>query len=405
MAEDSMTLLDVLRKREEAEDAGTDFLKEAVRSFVHDLMDKEVTALIGAERYERSEDRTNQRNGVRHRPWDTRVGTLDLAIPRLRTGSYFPAWLEPRRRSEQALVAVVAEAYLRGVSTRKVEALVQQLGIAGISKSEVSRLCASLDAQVTAFRTRRLDAEYPYVFLDARYEHVREDGRVQSMAVVVAYGIRSDGMREVLGLEVTNSEDLPLWRSFLQDLVARGVRGVKLVTSDAHRGLKQAIAEVFLGAGWQRCRVHFLRNLLAQVPKSVQPMVAATVRPIFHQESRQEAQAQLAHVCAALKSRYPKAVALLEEAEEEIIAFYDFPREHWRQIYSTNPLERINKELKRRSAVVGIFPNRPAVVRLLGALLAEQNDEWVVQRHYFSEASMRKVTESVEQPSLELAGV
>ncbi len=402
MAEDSIALFDELRK---GEDAGTDFLKEAVRRFVHDLMDQEVTALVGAERYERSEDRTNQRNGVRRRPWDTRVGTLDLAIPKLRTGSYFPAWLEPRRRSEQALVAVVAEAYLRGVSTRKVEALVQQLGIAGMSKSEVSRLCVSLDAQVTAFRTRRLDAEYPYIFLDARYEHVREDGRVQSMAVVVAYGIRADGMREVLGLEVTNCEDLPLWRSFLQELVARGVRGVKLVTSDAHRGLKQAISEVFLGAAWQRCRVHFLRNLLALVPKGAQPMVAATVRPIFHQSSRQEAQAQLAQVCGALRSRFPKVVALLEEAEEEIIAFYDFPREHWRQIYSTNPLERLNKELKRRSAVVGIFPNRPAVIRLLGALLAEQNDEWVVQRHYFSEASMRKLTESVEQTSMASASV
>lgn len=300
-------------------------------------------------------------------------------------------------------MAVVAEAYLRGVSTRKVEGLVQQLGITGISKSEVSRMCACLDAQVSAFRTRRLDAEYPYIYLDARYEHVREDERVQSMAVVIAYGIRGDGVREVLGVDVTNCEDLELWRVFLQGLVARGVRGVKLVSSDAHRGLKQAIAEVFLGAGWQRCRVHFLRNLLALVPKSAQPMVAATVRPIFHQSSRQEAQAHLRQVCVALQPRFPKAVALLEEAEEEIFAFYDFPQEHWRQIYSTNPLERVNKELKRRSAVVGIFPNRAAVLRLLGALLAEQNDEWVVQRHYFSEASMRKLTEPATQLNLELA--
>ena len=372
-----------------------DFLREAVRHFVHELMEEEVTALIGAGRYERTEERTNQRNGVRHRQWDTRAGTFELAIPKLRTGSYFPGWLEPRRRSEQALVTVVAETYLLGVSTRKVEALVQTLGISGLSKSEVSRLCASLDAQVQAFLTRRLDANYPYVYVDARYEHVREDERVQSMAVVIAYGIRSDGVREVLGLDVTASEELEHWRSFLQSLVARGVRGVKLVVSDAHPGLKQAIAEVFVGASWQRCRVHFLRNLLARVPKSAQAMVAATVRPIFQQQSREQAQAQLAQVCTLLGPRFPKVVELLEAAEEEIFAFYDFPPEHWRQLYSTNPLERLNKELKRRSAVVGIFPNRHSVIRLLGALLAEQNDEWVVARHYFSEASMRKIDEAV----------
>ncbi len=400
MAEESMTRLETLCKGDEGE---IDFLREAVRRFVHDLMEEEVTSLIGAERYERTEKRTNQRNGVRHRPWDTRVGTIDLAIPKLRTGSYFPSWLEPRKRSEQALVAVVAEAYLRGVSTRKVEALVQSMGISSLSKSEVSRLCASLDAQVTAFRTRRLDAEYPYLFLDARYEHVREDERVQSMAVVIAYGIRADGVREVLAIDVTTSESLVHWREFLQGLVARGVRGVKLVTSDAHAGLKQAIAEVFLGAGWQRCRVHFLRNLLLRVPKNLQAMVAATVRPIFHQGSRQEAQSQLRQVCATLGARFPKVVELLVGAEEDIFAFYDFPKEHWRQIYSTNPLERVNKELKRRSAVVGIFPNRASVLRLLGALLAEQNDEWLVGRHYFSEASMRKLSQPQAEAELELA--
>lgn len=385
-----MAFLEAMRKGGEGE---VDFLREAVRYFVHELMEGEVTALIGAERYERSEGRTTQRNGVRHRDWDTRVGSIDLAIPKLRSGSYFPSWLEPRKRSEQALVAVVAEAYLRGVSTRKVDGLVQSLGIAGISKSEVSRLCASLDVQVQAFRNRRLDAAYPYVFLDARYEHVREDERVQSMAVVVAFGIRSDGVREVLGLDVTPSEDLEHWREFLQGLVARGVRGVKLVTSDAHPGLKQAIKEVFVGASWQRCRVHFMRNLLAKVPKGAQAMVAATVRPLFEQKGRQEAQAMLRQVCQTLGPRFPKAVEVLVAAEEEILAFYDFPREHWRQVYSTNPLERLNKELKRRSAVVGIFPNREAVLRLFGALLAEQNDEWLVQRHYFSETSMRKLNE------------
>lgn len=383
-----MALLESLRK---GDSPGLDFVREAVSTFVHEFMAEEVAAIVGAGRYERSEERTTQRNGVRHRPWDTRVGTVDLAIPKLRTGTYFPSWLEPRRRGEQALVAVVAEAYLRGVSTRKMEAVVQAMGIAGLSKSEVSRLCASLDSQVKAFRTRRLDGEYPYVFLDARYEHVREDNRVQSMAVIIAYGVKADGVREVLALDVILSESLEEWRGFLQGLVARGVRGVRLVTSDAHPGLKRAIAEVFLGAGWQRCRVHFLRNLLARVPKGAQPMVAATVRTIFHQDSREQAQAQLRQVCATLGGRFPKVAEMLTEAEEEILAFYDFPREHWRQIYSTNPLERLNKELKRRSAVVGIFPNREAVLRLLGALLAEQNDEWLVQRHYFSEESMAKL--------------
>ena len=239
------------------------------------------------------------------------MGTVDLAIPKLRAGSYFPGWLEPRRRSEQALVGVVAEAYLRGVSTRKVEAAVQSLGVAGMSKSEVSRLCQSLDKQVKAFRTRRLAAEYPYIFLDARYEHVREDGRVQSMAVVIAYGVRRDGIREVLGLEVVNSEDLEVWRAFLQSLVARGVREVKLVGSDAHLGLKQAIKEVFVGSTWQRCRVHFLRNLLSRVPKAAQAIAAATVRPIFHQQSRKAAQGVLRQVCVTLEPRFPKVVELL----------------------------------------------------------------------------------------------
>jgi putative transposase len=318
---------------------------------------------------------------------------MELAIPKVRTGSYYPSFLEPRRRAEQALVAVVAEAYVQGVSTRKVEALVQSLGIDGLSTSEVSRLCASLDAQVTAFRDRRLDAEYPYLWLDARYEHVREDSRVQSMAVVVAYGVRADGVRDVLGLAVEAREDLDTWRAFLQDLVARGVRGVRLVVSDAQPGLKQAIREVFVGASWQRCRVHFLRNVLACVPKSSQAMVAATVRTIFAQADRQAAQTQLRQVVALLADRFPRVVRLLEEAEEEVFTFYDFPLAHRRQVYSTNPLERLNKELKRRSAVVGIFPTRAAVLRLLGAVLAEQSDEWRVGRHYFSETSMRLLVE------------
>jgi transposase-like protein len=384
-----MALVDVLRKGTDPE---ADFLQEGVRWLVQELMEAEVSAQIGAERYARSDERTTQRNGYRTRPWDTRVGTLELASPKLRTGTYFPSWLEARKRGEEALISVVAEAYVQGVSTRKVEALVQSLGIAGISKSEVSRLAASLDAQVEAFRSRRLDAEYPYLWIDARYEHVREDHRVQSMAVVVAYGVRADGVREVLGLDIGLSEDVAVWRAFLQGLVARGVRGVKLVISDAHPGLKQAVKEVFLGAGWQRCRVHFMRNLLARVPKSAPAMVAATVRTIFDQPDRAAAEAQLLQVVEALGERFPAVTQLLLDAEGEILTFYDFPAEHHRQIYSTNPLERLNKELKRRSAVVGIFPNRGAVLRLFGALLAEQNDEWLVAGHRdMSEISLRKL--------------
>jgi transposase-like protein len=389
MAEEKMALMDVLRKGEEPDG---DVLVDGLRWLLQELMDVEVSAQIGAGRYERNGERTTQRNGYRTRPWDTRLGTLELAIPKLRQGSYFPSWLEPRRRAEQALVAVVAEAYVQGVSTRKVEALVQSLGIAGLSKSEVSRLCAVLDEQAEIFRTRPLDAVYPYLWLDARYEHVREGGRVVSMAVVVAYGVRADGIREVLGVDVGPSEDVAVWRAFLQGLVARGVRGVKLVTSDAHPGLKQAIAEVFVGAAWMRCRVHFMRNVLARVSKSAQAMVAATVRTIFEQPDRASGAAQLRHVCDVLATRFPAVVQLVEEAESEVLTFYDFPVEHRRQVYSTNPLERLNKELKRRSAVVGIFPNRHAVLRLFCALLAEQNDEWLVGQHrYFSEASMAKI--------------
>ncbi len=395
MATDRMALVDVLRK---GEDPQGDFLREEVRWLIQELMEAEVSAQIGAGRYERTDERATQRNGYRTRPWDTRVGTLELAIPKLRTGSYFPSWLEARKRGEQALISVVAEAYVQGVSTRKVEALVQTLGIAGISKSEVSRMVGSLDAQADAFRTRRLDADYPYIWVDARYEHVREDHRVQSMAVVIAYGVRADGVREVLGLDIGLREDVVVWREFLQGLVARGVHGVKLVISDAHSGLKQAIKEVFLGAAYQRCRVHFMRNLLSRVPTSAQAMVAATVRTIFEQQDRAAAEAQLLQVVEALEERFPAVTQLLLDAEGEILSFYDVPSEHRRQVHSTNPIERLDKELKRRSAVVGIFPNRRAVLRLFGALLTEQNDEWLVAGHrYMSETSLRKILFQAEE--------
>ena len=387
MAESSVTFLEALCKGE----VGEDWLREGVRMLAQALMELEVSRQIGAEKHERTEERTSQRNGYRERPWDTRVGTVELAIPKLRTGSYFPSFLEPRRRGEQALVAVVAEAYVQGVSTRKVEAVVQSLGIASLSKSEVSRLCARLDAQVAAFRTRPLDAEYPYVWLDARYEHVREAGRVQSMAVLIAHGVRADGVREVLGVDVAPAEDTMTWRQFLQGLVGRGLRGVRLVISDAHAGLKEAIRTTLMGTAWQRCRVHFMRNLLAQVPKSAQSLVAAAARSIFEQSDREAGRHTLREVCSTLQARFPKAVTLLEEAEGDILTFHDFPAAHRRQIHSTNPLERLNKELKRRSAVVGIFPNRDAVLRLFGALLSEQNDEWLVCKRYFSETSMRQL--------------
>lgn len=385
MAVDSMAVLEAIRN---GDLASGDLLKEAVSRFVQELMEAEVSAQIGASRYERTEERTAQRNGYRSRRWDTSVGTVALQIPKVRTGSFFPSWLEPRRRSEQALVAVVAEAYVKGVSTRKVEALAQSLGITTLSKSEVSRLCASLDEQVTLFRTRRLDAEYPYLWLDARYEHVRDGGRVVRMAVIGAYGLRADGVREVLGIDVGVSEHTVLWREFLQGLVGRGLRGVQLVISDAHAGLKAAIGEVFLGSSWQRCSVHFARSIEARVPKGQQAMVGALVRSIVQQESGAMARARLATVCDLLRERYPTVVQLLVDAEEEILAFYAFPEAHWPKLRSTNPYERLNKELKRRSAVVGIFPNRAAVLRLLGSLLLEQNDEWLVGHTYVSAESM-----------------
>ena len=385
MALDSMAILDAIRN---GDVATGELLREAVSRFVHELMETEVSAQIGAARYERTAERSTQRNGYRARRWDTAVGTLALQIPKTRTGSFFPSWLEPRRRSERALVAVVAEAYVHGVSTRKVEALAQSLGVATLSKSEVSRLCALLDEEVELFRSRRLDAEYPYVWLDARYEHVRDGGRVIKMAVIGAYGLRADGVREVLGVDVGVSEHTVLWREFLQGLVARGLRGVQLVISDAHAGLKAAIGAVFLGASWQRCSVHFARSVEARVPKGQQAMVGALVRSIVQQESGEMARARLTSVCELLRERYPTAVQVLVDAEEEILAFYTFPPAHWPKLRSTNPYERLNKELKRRSAVVGIFPTREAVIRLLGAVLLEQNDEWLIGHTYVSAESM-----------------
>ncbi len=388
-----MALLELLRKAELERDA--DFLREGVRVLSQALLELEVSQHLGAERHERTAERTGQRNGYRERSWDTRVGTLELQVPRVRDGSFYPALLEPRKRAERALVAVVQEAYVQGVSTRRVDELVQALGIGGISKSQVSRLCQALDGEVERFRTRRLEGPYPYVWLDATFVKVREGGRVVSLAVVIAIGVRATGEREVLGLDVGPSEDGDFWRGFLRSLVARGLAGVQLVTSDAHEGLKQAIAAVLHGAAWQRCRVHFVRNALALVPKGVQEMVAATIRTVFVQPTPEAARAQWRQVADGFRGRFPRLADLLDDAEADVVAYLAFPREHWRQIWSTNPLERLNKEIKRRTDVVGIFPNAPAVVRLVGALLAEQHDEWQVGRRYFSAESLAKLTTEV----------
>ena len=389
MASLRMTLLDLLNKDEQGADPG--FLRDGVRLLAQELMDAEVTQLAGAALHERSENRLTYRNGYREREWDTRVGTVDLHIPKLRQGAYFPSLLEPRRRHEKALLAVVQEAYVHGVSTRAVDHLAEALGLKGISKDQVSRICKELDGQVTAFRTRQLDAEYPYLMLDATFEKVRENGRVISMAVLIATGVKATGEREVVGVDVGPAEDLEFWRAFLRQLVSRGLGGVRLVTSDSHLGLKQAVAEVLVGATWQRCRVHFMRNALATVPKLAQQMVAATLRTIFAQADADSARDTVERVCRLFEKRYPQLVACLRDAETDVLAYYGFPVEHRRQIWSTNSLERLNREVGRRCEVVGIFPNRAALLRLSGAVLEEQNDEWAVGRRYFSTESMNKL--------------
>lgn len=386
----SMALMELLRKAEMDQDV--DFLREGVRTLSQALMELEVSQHVGAERHERTPERTGQRNGYRERQWDTRVGTIPLRVPRVRDGSYFPALLEPRRRAERALVAVIQEAYVHGVSTRRVDEVVQALGLQGISKSQVSRLCQELDAEVERFRLRRLMPAYPYVWLDATSVKVRQDGRVSSMAVVVAIGVTASGEREVLGLEVGPSEEGAFWVQFLRGLLARGLSGVQLVISDAHRGLKAAIGAVLQGASWQRWRVHFVRNALALVPKSAAQMGAATIRTVFVQPDAVTAREHWRRVSDSFRARFPKLSDLLDEAEEEVLAYLSFPAEHWKQIWSTNPLERLNREIKRRTDVVGIFPNEAAVVRLVGAVLAEQHDEWQVSRRYFSAESLAKLT-------------
>jgi putative transposase len=366
--------------------ASPDLVREMIAAFANAMMSAQADQVCGAGYGERSPQRTNQRNGYRSREWDTRAGTVELAVPKLRAGSFFPDWLlTHRRRAEQALVTVVATAYLLGVSTRRVERLAEQLGVKSLSRSEVSEMASHLDGQVSAFRERPLDAgPYTFVWVDALTVKVREHGRVVNVHALVATAVNADGHREILGLDVASAEDGAGWLAFLRGLVARGLSGVQLVISDAHPGLIAAIGSALPGASWQRCRTHYLRNLLTRVPRSAQPHVATQVRTIFDQADAEAVAAQFDRVVAALGERFPDAAEHLDEARDELLAFTAYPREIWRQIWSNNPQERLNKEIRRRTDVVGIFPGRDSLIRLVGAVLAEQSDEWTENRRYMS---------------------
>jgi putative transposase len=396
-------LLDALKAGD-----GVDLVRDAVRLVLQELIELEAAEVIGARRYERSEGRTTERNGHRGRLLSTQAGDVELKIPKLRAGSFFPTLLEPRRRIDQALYAVIAQAYVEGVSTRSVDDLVQAMGIAsGISRSEVSRICARLDEQVDAFRNRPLGhVEFPYIYLDATYLKVRDANlhQVVSKAVVVATGITTGGDREILGLAVGDSESETFWSEFVRSLRKRGLGGVRLVISDAHDGLTAAIRRNFQGASWQRCRVHFARNVLAKVPKGSADMVAAALRTVFVHPDPTELSAAWDRVADTFATQFPKVTELMNTAKTDVLAFSAFPAEHWKKCWSTNPLERLNKEIKRRSDVVGIFPSDDSVIRLVGAVLAEQHDDWATQRHYLSEGSMAKLRpqRDTDQPAAEL---
>ena len=399
-----MAVLETVRKA--IADGDVDFLREGVRVLAQAVMEAEITELTGVPKGERDpERRMTSRNGYRDRRWDTRVGTMNLSIPRVRDGSYFPSLLEPRRRAERALLAVVSEAYVLGVSTRRVEDLVEALGIASLSRSEVSRICAALDAEVDTFRSRPLgDGAYPYLWLDATYVKVREGGRVVSMAALVATGVAATGERRVLGLDLAPGNDEgSAWPAFIRSLVERGLAGVRLVISDDHRGLVKAVHEQLLGVSWQRCRVHFTRNAQDLVPRSARGMIATVVRSIFEQPDEASAKAQLRRVVDGLEARFPAVAALLIGAEADLLVHFTFPDTHRRQIRSTNPQERLNKEIKRRTAVVGIFPTRASLIRLVGMVLAEQDDEWQDGRVYFRPETMALIDAVIEREEVDQA--
>jgi len=403
MTDPTMALMEYLRNVGLEPDES--FLQEGLKRLAQTFVELEAAHQIGANRYEHTPERRTYRNGHRERVWETRVGEIPLRIPKVRDGTYFPSLLEPRRRSEKALLAVVQQAYVEGVSTRRVDDLLQALGLTGIDKSRVSRICKELDEVVEPFRNRPLEGQYPFVWLDALYLKVRHNHRIVSQALVIATGVRESGEREVLGFALGASEEEAFWLDFLRSLMRRGLKGVQLVTSDAHEGLKGALAQVLAGVTWQRCRVHFtlaphcvrrsagVRNLLAHVPRGDKSMVAAALRTIFAQQDRQAAGVQLAEVVQAMQRRWPKAAELLAQAEDDILAYMAFPAELWTRIYSTNPLERLNKEVKRRTNVVGVFPDGGSVIRLVGAVLLEIADEWQVGRRYFSLETMARLIE------------
>jgi putative transposase len=387
MTDERMALIELIEKGADA-----DLIRDMLAFAAERLMNLEVEALTGAPAGVRSPERLTHRNGYRERAWDTRAGRIDLAIPRLRKGSYFPTFLEPRRTAEKALTAVIQEAYIQGISTRSVDDLVKAMGASGISKSQVSRLCEEIDERVNAFLARPIEGEWPYLWIDATYLKTREAGRIISTAVILAIGVNADGRREVLGVATGASEAEPFWTAFLRSLADRGLRGVKLVIADDHKGLRAAATRVF-HASHQRCRVHWMRNAMAHLAPKQRPAVVAMLKTIFAQDTAEAAREQWASVADALRERCPKLVELMDRSREEVLVYMSFPREHWAQIASTNPLERLNGEIKRRADVVGIFPNDRAVVRLVGALMLEQNDEWAVSRRYMSLESLSTLSD------------
>jgi len=397
MTDEIMNLRSLVEKSADA-----DLLREMIGFAAEKLMELEVGAKTGATYGEKNPLRIAQRNGYRERDWETRAGTVELRIPRLRTGSYFPSFLEPRRMAEKALTAVIQEAYIQGISTRSVDDLVKAMGMSGISKSQVSRLCEEIDDKVKAFLERPIEGEWPYVWVDGTYLKVRRGGRIVSVAVIIAVGANTDGRREVLGMEVGTSEAEPIWTEFLRKLTRRGLRGVKLVVSDAHEGIKAAVAKV-LNATWQRCRVHFIRNALAHAGKSGRRVVSAFIATAFAQETPQAASAQWRNVADQVRPKVPKLANLMDDAEEDVLAYMTFPKQHWTKLHSTNPIERLNGEIKRRTEVVGIFPNDDAIVRLVGALLLEQNDEWAVQRSRY--LTLETINQMSDDPLISLPAV